>query len=121
MKRRSLLLGSVFALPVLFFVFRRYGWPFPDGSALDALRTVLDGLPIEAVETRERLWGRQPWYLDRIAVAEALWEGWKGQEPYLWLIDCIHADYTEERVHWVDGWLLSRTELRLLLLAARPP
>lgn len=121
MKRRQLLAGAALGLPALLLALRSQGCPSPGADALDALRPLLAALPAQAAAVGETLWQDQPWYRDRIAVAQALLEGWPGGDLGPWLVAQIHADYAADRLHRVEGWMLSWTEVRLLLLAARVP
>ncbi len=113
--------GAALALPALIAGVRRLGFPAPGPGGLAAVRAVLAALPVETATVGEWMWETQPWHRDRVDVAADLLEGWDGADLAGWLVASRAADYAADRVREVNGWRLSFTEARLLLLAAAPP
>ena len=120
--RRTVLVGgAALALPALIAGIRRLGLPEPGPGGLRAVRAVLATLPAETATVGGWMWETQPWYRDRVDVAAALLDGWDGTELAAWLVASRDGDHAADRVRLVNGWRLSFTEARLLLLSAAPP
>lgn len=120
MNRRALLGGGAAAvmLPALLAGLRRLGYPEPGPSALAALRPLVAALPLEAAGIGDALWEGQSWARDRVDVAADLLAGWDGTDLAAWLVARKAADHAADRVRPLQGWRLSLTEARLLMLAA---